>query len=276
MLSQLGVVYSIPFPNLYSNLLRWVGVIEFNLPEILPFGCVVTFSFYESLLFRTLLLPSLGVIYAVMRVLKVSQRAVDLLGGLLFVVLFLIYPSTSAAIFATFQCEELDDGTTWLRADLSIDCQSDKHSLFWGYAALMALIYPMGTPLLYYVMLRRCKPTLDKLQVNQALRIQLLTEVRVQKDYEASRVSVDSRQVPWLLSKAERAKLPLPTRRKLRNLEREEIIERKKLPASVTKLLKGYEVRTPLDRFAPPPLLEPSRLFHPAHPSARAATCLVV
>ena len=43
--------------------------------------------------------------------------------------LFLIFPSI-AAIFATFQCEELSDGTHWLRADLSVDCEGDLHTLF--------------------------------------------------------------------------------------------------------------------------------------------------
>ena len=47
VLSQLGVVYSIPFPGLYANLLRWVGALELNFVEILPLGCVYNVSFYE-------------------------------------------------------------------------------------------------------------------------------------------------------------------------------------------------------------------------------------
>ena len=47
VLSQLGVVYSIPFPGLYANLLRWVGALELNFVEILPLGCVYDVSFYE-------------------------------------------------------------------------------------------------------------------------------------------------------------------------------------------------------------------------------------
>ena len=84
--------------------------------------------------------------------------------ALLFLVLFLIYPSTSASIFATFQCEELSDGTRWLRADLSIDCDSTTHTGFSVYAALMILVYPIGTPILYYVLLRRSRAALDQLQ----------------------------------------------------------------------------------------------------------------
>ena len=47
VLSQLGVVYSIPFPGLYASLLRWVGALELNFVEMLPLGCVYNVSFYE-------------------------------------------------------------------------------------------------------------------------------------------------------------------------------------------------------------------------------------
>ena len=59
VLSQLGVVYSIPFPRLYSNLLRWTGLLELNFIDILPLGCVMTVGFHFSLLVRTLVLPAL-------------------------------------------------------------------------------------------------------------------------------------------------------------------------------------------------------------------------
>ena len=243
VLSQLGVVYSIPFPDVYANLLRWLSLLEINLPEILPLECIWSLSFYVALLLRTLLLPALGLTFVAMRAARAPRRAVDAMGGALFVILFLIYPSTSAAIFSTFQCEPLDDGTSWLRADLSIDCQSGTHGFFMGYAVLMVFVYPIGTPILYYVLLRRHKPRLDKLRVNQTLRIQLLEEVRAKRDYASSHVSTNTRQVPWLISKAERARLPMGVRRQLRRLEREELQERKLLPGSVAKLLEGYELR---------------------------------
>ena len=257
VLSQLGVVYSIPFPNVYAALLRWMGLIEFNLPEVLPFGCLISFTFYSGLLLRTLMLPGLGLLFVVACTLLgqgfghssrpslpgKEQKAVDSLSGTLFVILFLIYPSTSAAIFATFQCEELEDGTSWLLADPSIDCQSRTHTFFWGYALLMVVVYPIGTPILYLVLLWRHKPRLDKLRANQELRIKLLEEVRANRNYEASCVSPDSSRMPWLVSKAECANLPIDVRHRLRQLKREELKERKLLPGCVAKLVKGYKVR---------------------------------
>ena len=164
VLSQLGVVYSIPFPDLYSNLLRWVGLLELNFVDMLPLGCVLSLSFHTTLMMRTLLLPVLSVIALLLHCAKAPTKVLEVSRSLLFLVLFLIYPGTSAAIFATFQCEELSDGTRWLRADLSIDCDSTVHTGFSIYAALMILVYPIGTPALYYILLRRSRAALNQLQ----------------------------------------------------------------------------------------------------------------
>ena len=107
----------------------------------------------------------------------------------------------------------------------------------------MVVLYPIGTPLFYYFLLRRNRARLEELQANQTLRVQLLDKVRAEGDYKAARVSSGSRQVPWVISKKERAELPVGTLRKLRQLEREEERGRQGLPGSVSKLLKGYELR---------------------------------
>ena len=70
------------------------------------------------------------------KALRARDKVIDFFKTLIFFVLFLIYPSTSAAIFAAFQCEELSDGSRWLRADLSVDCDSGTHSLFQYYEGM--------------------------------------------------------------------------------------------------------------------------------------------
>ena len=75
------------------------------------------------------------------------------------------------------------------------------------------------------------------------LRVQLLNKQRAEDDYASSRVSIDKRQVPWLLTPEERKALPIGVLRKLRQLEREEESARKQLPGFISKLVKGYELR---------------------------------
>jgi len=63
------------------------------------------------------------------------------------------------------------------------------------------------------------------------LRVQLLNKQRAEDDYASSRVSIDKRQVPWLLTPEERKALPIGVLRKLRQLEREEESARKQQEA---------------------------------------------
>lgn len=60
--------------------------------------------------------------------------------------MFLVYPSCSQYVFAAWQCIELDDGTEWLRRDLSIDCHSTEHVTIELFAALFFVVYPAGIP----------------------------------------------------------------------------------------------------------------------------------
>ena len=236
VLNGIGTIFDIPYPPIYSELMSWFAAIELDLFTLMPMECVVPINFHTMLFVRTLwpIASVCGLWFAGKALLRTRewQWVGSTCHSAMFFIAFLVYPGCSAKIFQTFQCYQFDgkiepddftfdDGseygadadimlrnTTWLRADLSIDCQSDTHTFFWGYAVLMVFVYPIGTPILYYVLLRRHKPRLDKLHVNQALRIQLLEEVRAKRDYACSHVSADTRQVPWLISKAERARLP--------------------------------------------------------------------
>ena len=96
-----------------------------------------------------------------------------------FLVLWFIYPACCAKIFHFFVCDTMPDGDTrYLRVDYSISCDAPERAAFLLYAVLMGLLYPVGTPLLYYVILRCHKKAVDRLRVNQALRVQLLDKVR--------------------------------------------------------------------------------------------------
>ena len=71
---------------------------------------------------------------------------------LVFAVVFLFYPSCSAAAFSAFSCEDFE-GTRYLKADYSIDCDSPEHASTRAIAGIMIVIYPIGTPLLYLAVL---------------------------------------------------------------------------------------------------------------------------
>ncbi|CAM9121622.1 unnamed protein product, partial [Sphacelaria rigidula] len=66
---------------------------------------------------------------------------------------FLVFSSVSAILFQMFACDDLEDGKRYLRADYRIECNSARHKAFEIYAAFMILVYPVGIPLFYAVLL---------------------------------------------------------------------------------------------------------------------------
>jgi hypothetical protein len=71
---------------------------------------------------------------------------------------FFIYSGMSNVIFSTFPCVDFDYGDelgtiSLLRADLGIDCDSGDHALAKMWAGLMAILYPVGVPLVFYSLL---------------------------------------------------------------------------------------------------------------------------
>lgn len=60
---------------------------------------------------------------------KTGRDISELCATAAFFIVYLVYPSCSAAIFQFFICDTFDgpgeDGSRWMRVDLSIDCGSD-------------------------------------------------------------------------------------------------------------------------------------------------------
>eukprot|EP00618_Florenciella_parvula_P033440 CAMPEP_0119507272 /NCGR_PEP_ID=MMETSP1344-20130328/27222_1 /TAXON_ID=236787 /ORGANISM="Florenciella parvula, Strain CCMP2471" /LENGTH=175 /DNA_ID=CAMNT_0007543895 /DNA_START=144 /DNA_END=668 /DNA_ORIENTATION=+ len=68
---------------------------------------------------------------------------------------FLVLPSTSLTIFRTFYCVEMPSGERFLEADLAISCDRSDRGVQLVYSWLMILIYPLGIPASFFVVLYR-------------------------------------------------------------------------------------------------------------------------
>lgn len=73
--------------------------------------------------------------------------------SMVLLVTFLIYSSVSSTVFRMFACEHLDDGNYYLRSDYRIHCDTTKHRVLQLYAGFMILVYPVGIPMFYAVLL---------------------------------------------------------------------------------------------------------------------------
>jgi hypothetical protein len=64
---------------------------------------------------------------------------------------FLVYPGVSKKIFQTFKCQPFEDGSSYLKADLSLSCDTDAYTGWLAYATAMVFVYPLGIPAFYFV-----------------------------------------------------------------------------------------------------------------------------
>ncbi len=164
---------NITYPDVYQRFLDFLEVFNFDLGWIVSTGCVVDVDFHDRLLISTVspmvgLLLLTGIYAAAARInrgsTEILQRVWHKHVSMVLLLTFLVYASVSSVLFKTFACENLEDGKNYLRADYRIECDSSKHKAFMGYAGFMILLYTVGIPALYVVLLFRDSDVLKREQ----------------------------------------------------------------------------------------------------------------
>ncbi|CAM9564516.1 unnamed protein product, partial [Laminaria digitata] len=181
---------NVTYAGVYGKFLDGISsIISFDLGLVLSAGCMVTTDYHDRLLISTLgPLVALAVLAVCFKVATQRNRGSEdalksvrrkhFTMGLL--VTFLVYSSVSSTVFRVFDCEVLDDGTDYLRADYTIECTTAKHRAFQVYGVFMILFYPIGIPVLYSIVLfknrgvvqdrrHRSEPRLVSLEVTACL-----------------------------------------------------------------------------------------------------------
>ena len=155
MLTQLGTVFTIPYPAVYKSSMQIVGFVNLDLATLAPFECVFVYSHYSSLVAHTLLPAfAVSVLLLMSRLFRSpsggASRSSERCATAAFYIVFFVYPSVSAKIFSTFNCEQFDgsfDGSDrWMRADVTVDCNAAERAGWIAYASCMILMYPLGVP----------------------------------------------------------------------------------------------------------------------------------
>ncbi|CAM9138564.1 unnamed protein product, partial [Laminaria digitata] len=167
---QLTEIAGAVYPEQYEAFLSKMTSINLDIGFILSNWCLVTTDFYDKLLLATIgplvvLSALFGTLFIARRRNTTTETAQPLQNKQastgLFIVFF-VYSSVSFTIFQTFVCDDLDDGTSYLRADYSLVCSSDKHAAYLTYASIMICVYPVGIPALFACWLARNRQDLDK------------------------------------------------------------------------------------------------------------------
>ena len=172
---------NVTYPDVYEQFLQAIDVINLDLGWMISAGCLwPDINFHGRLLFTTLgplvALAYLGATYAFAVVKtrrqpvgaspthvskEIARERVDTEHtSALLLLSFLVYSSASSSVFRMFACDHLDDGEVYLRADYRILCTDSKHHALQIYAGIMVLVYPVGIPLVYAVLLYRLRGVL--------------------------------------------------------------------------------------------------------------------
>lgn len=68
--------------------------------------------------------------------------------------IFLLYPFVSRTALGVYNCVTVE-GVRYLAADFALLCDSPDWSVAAGYTSVFVLLYPIGTPLIYFVLMKR-------------------------------------------------------------------------------------------------------------------------
>ena len=128
------------------------GVIQIELPAMMPVDCVVRSSFYSKLIFKTVWPLLFYLVFGLSA--KIQRRrgkdgAADTLINFAFLIMFIVYPSVSSSLLSMFYCEQNEDGSSYLRVDLSLECSTSVHATMIVYTVAMIGLHIVGTPAIY-------------------------------------------------------------------------------------------------------------------------------
>ena len=128
----------------------------------LPLNCLKLGSFFDQLLFLVLLPRVIGLLTLVCTLgieVRTEHEAASLKAGViralpyLLYILFFAFPLVSSRAFQALECEEFDDGSRFLSADYSLDCDDAEYRRVYDLAWVAIALYPVGVPLLYLTLL---------------------------------------------------------------------------------------------------------------------------
>lgn len=184
---QFTDIANVIYPDVYSEFLDGVALLNFDFGWVLSAACVVDTDFHDRLLFSTTVplvcVAILGATYAIAMRRNRGSAAGRAnvrhrhLSMLLFLSFF-VYSSVTSTLFRMFACEKLDDGKHYLRADYQIECDSAKHEALQIYAGFMIALYTVGIPVAYATLLLGNREVLaDKARRTQDQHVKAISDL---------------------------------------------------------------------------------------------------
>ena len=160
------------------SIFRYLSFLQLDYTLLFPMECYQPYNFVDRIMNATLL-PLL--VYSLLTILVIMERTiygiyhigfdvksdekkkptwtVNKLMKILVISSYYLLPTISLKLFQFFDCVAIsyDGGKTskYLRMDSSIDCSSSYYFRSELFSVAMILVYPIGVPILYYLLLQQ-------------------------------------------------------------------------------------------------------------------------
>ena len=180
-----STIFAINMPSAFSSIANSLKIFNFNFSSIFPIGCAADFNFMFELLWTTLcpifatfaLFICFSCEYLYLRrwiqanpnrqkgeKSRQFEATKNKYLNIFFYLTYLILPSVTTTIFQLFVCQNIDPNNEddsqydlYLKADMTISCQSDYYKSWLVYGIAMIFVYPIGIPAMYLVLLYRSR-----------------------------------------------------------------------------------------------------------------------
>jgi hypothetical protein len=137
--NQFDVIWPAPF----ARVLDALSLLSFDLTALGTMFCLVRISFYQNILYTTMLLLSVAVaILLGFRACRQWERGV-------FITVYLLlfaYPVVAVKVVAAFACHDVE-GVLYLKADYSVKCNTPQWYGMAAYCACWLAVYVLAFPL---------------------------------------------------------------------------------------------------------------------------------
>ena len=174
IVTRTSQVYQVPMPESVQSVLRIFEIFSLNIGAIgIPLQCLSLDRFSQQLMFMCFApiivaaaLVALFVLYSCCqngcRSSMLDIVRTGLLNALpwLLLLFYLVFPMVSSLAFGAFDCEEFDDGRSYLRVDYRVDCSSDEYDEVRQLCWIAICCYPLAVPLAYVLLLAHAHPAI--------------------------------------------------------------------------------------------------------------------
>eukprot|EP00935_MAST-01C_sp_MAST-1C-sp1_P002379 g2379.t1 len=161
----IGDVCNVRWPLDYLSFLGFFAIFKFDFFAMLRLKCAFDYNAHtEAYMVGCFLLAvECAIVIGLITINNVPRfrshtGARKLTSSLLFLT-YLIYPLGCKISFSIFNCMTID-GVSYLRSDLSIQCDSPAHKSAEAFCGFIIAMFPVGLPVLYFLMLHHKREVL--------------------------------------------------------------------------------------------------------------------